>query len=93
MSLQLRNLSVGAYTQGTTAWFYVTPDSRRDLEGTTYWWDAGSTVHAGDWLFVTHTANAGNSIYAFYTEADPQHGPYLRVRRLVSSFGEAGNGG
>ena len=90
MSVTLRTLSAGAYTQGVTAWFYVTSDSRRDIEGRSYWLDATNVVKPGDWLFITHTGTPGNSIYCAMQDTGP-NGPFIRARRLVSTFGENGN--
>jgi hypothetical protein len=90
MPVNFRSLSAACYSQGITAWFYSTPDSRRDLEGHTYWQDASTVVKPGDWLFVTHAgASAGNSIYAFYLDpSDVNAGPLIRARRMISTFGE-----
>lgn len=82
----VRNLAVASYAHGVTMWCYVTPDSRREIEGTAYWHGAPDTMKAGDWLFVTHAGQAaGNSIYAFI--AQPSTGA-LQARRLCSTFGE-----
>jgi len=82
-SVNLRNLSLGTYASSTTLWFYVTPHTRREIEGHTYWAYARDTVKPADWLFVTHTGpTPGNSIYAFTIDSPP------RVRRLASTFGE-----
>lgn len=80
----VRNLSSLAYGQGVTMWGYVTPHSRRELEGSTYWLGAPDTIRPGDWLMVTHTENLGNSIYAFVKQPDGS----LRARRLCSTFAE-----
>jgi len=95
-AVDLSRLSVAAYTQGTTWWNYVTPHSRREVEGTTYWHEfftdntdeKRSRVRPGDWIFITHrdlTAGPlyrlmGNSIYVMQTNG--------RVRRLISTFNE-----
>lgn len=84
MSHSVRNLSVAAYAMGTTMWIYTSPDSRREIEGSSYWHGAPDTMKPGDWLFVTHTAATGNSIYAMVRQPDGA----LRARRLASTFAE-----
>lgn len=62
MSLQIRDLSILAYAQALTHWCYRTHDTRRDLEGSTYWSDAVSMLNIGDFIFVQHT-DRGSAIY------------------------------
>jgi len=93
-TVDLSRLSVAAYTQGTTWWNYVTPHSRREVEGTTYWHDIftndpnepRSRVKPGDWIFLTHRQPnipndvMGNSIYVMREDG--------RAYRLISTYNE-----
>lgn len=62
MSLSFLNLSAMSYGNGMTFWGYRTRDTRRDLEGSSYWREAISKLSIGDFIFVSHTGR-GNAIY------------------------------
>ena len=81
----LSDLSVASYAHGVTWWNYITPHSRREIEGTTYWREffRNGRVMPGDWLFILHRVNGvaiGNSIYVMQESG--------QARRLLSTFNE-----
>lgn len=59
MALSLRDLSAPG---GITMWSYRTHDTRRELEGTSYWKEAIGILNIGDFIFVHHVTR-GNAIY------------------------------
>lgn len=61
--LTLRDLSRLSYAQDMTHWAYRTKDTRRDLEGSTYWSDAVSLLNIGDFIFVHHIGHGGAIYY------------------------------
>jgi hypothetical protein len=74
MPLQIRDLCVMSYARGMSQFSYRTSDTRRELEGSTYWHDAVSLLNIGDFIFVQHTGR-GSAIYCV--------GPLGQVRCLT----------
>jgi hypothetical protein len=62
MTLSLRNLSAMSYGNGMTFWGYRTKDTRRELEGASYWKEIVSRLSIGDFVFVHHIGR-GSAIY------------------------------
>lgn len=92
---QLHSLSVGAYAQGVTQWFYRAPQGHHPglLADSAYWHDIATPgqrghVQPGDWLFTTQALPDGrliNSISAFVA------GPLgTWAQQLVSSIPTVG---